>query len=857
MAHPLRRVLGALVAALAVLVSALTLLAPAAGAAPAGAGPRVDDLRTDGYVEVSGTVRRADRAPLVDAWVDVYRWNGSTFAATGTSAQVAADGTYSLQVTAVGTYALEAGDLAEDTDLVTSNGTPTLPTSATGAGTFAVTETSGPVVRPEMVLPRADTVGGTVLDAAGAGLSGVVVSFLVWDPTARAWDYAESTTSGQGGAYATRRDYFTAGESVTVELSARGHATTYLGGGTDLPASPTTGTSRVVPASGSLALGATRLAATTERPVSGVVSTASGPLAGAVVEAAIWRTEPDGTSYWDYLDDVETDASGRYTLYAPAGAVVTTAYVARGHQTLYLGGSTEEPGRPTATNSRTVPASGTLTLPGVTLSPLPSVSGRVVTGSGTPVVDATVTVLQWSQDADGWYVEDVDDVSTDADGRYTVYATPGTRITLQIASVHHNLAWVPGAPGSAPTDATALTMTSASIDVGTTTLTDAPVATGRFVDASGAPVVDGFVWVYVWLPDEKAWAVDWFASTDADGRFEAALERGQRYAFALETETGTLLYGGGTELPHAPKVANSVIAPKSGTVDLGTTGDGSTQITARSTPGAPTGTRRPGSELRAAPDPAWSVSGTTVTYQWLADTIAIPGANQSTFTPQPAHNGMNVSVRYTVNRTGYRSGSAVSPTVPVAYAAPTASVLPRIHGPRAYDETLTATPGTWNVSGLTFSYQWLRNGSPIPGATGTAYRVAATDANQNLSLRVTATRRGYDTGTATSVVSKVARLRSSTALALHATTVRATQNARVKVAVSAESKVGPTGRVQIKHGTRVLATVDLTAAHRGWLGSVTLPRLAAGTYTLTATYLPTSGNIESSTSSRVTLRVDR
>jgi hypothetical protein len=67
--------------------------------------------------------------------------------------------------------------------------------------------------------------------------------------------------------------------------------------------------------------------------------------------------------------------------------------------------------------------------------------------------------------------------------------------------------------------------------------------------------------------------------------------------------------------------------------------------------------------------------------------------------------------------------------------------------------TLTVKPGTWNVSGVTFSYQWLRDGKKISGATGSTYKTTSSDVGHRLSAVVTAKKTGYATGTTTSTLS--------------------------------------------------------------------------------------------------------
>lgn len=83
-------------------------------------------------------------------------------------------------------------------------------------------------------------------------------------------------------------------------------------------------------------------------------------------------------------------------------------------------------------------------------------------------------------------------------------------------------------------------------------------------------------------------------------------------------------------------------------------------------------------------------------------------------------------------------------------SAPVAKTDPSIAGTAVVGGVLTAKPGTWSVAGVTFSYQWLRNGAVIPGATQADYKVVSADAGKSLQVEVTATKSGLPSGIATS-----------------------------------------------------------------------------------------------------------
>lgn len=95
--------------------------------------------------------------------------------------------------------------------------------------------------------------------------------------------------------------------------------------------------------------------------------------------------------------------------------------------------------------------------------------------------------------------------------------------------------------------------------------------------------------------------------------------------------------------------------------------------------------------------------------------------------------------RFIVNK-----GESNYPTKFIHFAGKDAirGATPTISGTPAVGKTLTATIGTWNPKGVKLSYQWLRDGVVIKGATGTAYRLVTADAGHKLSISVTGTYKG-------------------------------------------------------------------------------------------------------------------
>jgi hypothetical protein len=86
--------------------------------------------------------------------------------------------------------------------------------------------------------------------------------------------------------------------------------------------------------------------------------------------------------------------------------------------------------------------------------------------------------------------------------------------------------------------------------------------------------------------------------------------------------------------------------------------------------------------------------------------------------------------------------------LPMVYIEPTA-------GQPYYDHPVVGVPlgaavGGWRPQPTGYGYTWLRDGTPIPGATTRTYVPVAADVGKHVSVRVQALRPGYQPGSATS-----------------------------------------------------------------------------------------------------------
>ena len=139
--------------------------------------------------------------------------------------------------------------------------------------------------------------------------------------------------------------------------------------------------------------------------------------------------------------------------------------------------------------------------------------------------------------------------------------------------------------------------------------------------------------------------------------------------------------------------------------------------------------------------------------------------------------------------------------------APVNTVLPTISGEPVVGKKLTATPGEWDLDGLTFAYQWRADGVDIPGATSDRYRVVAADQGKALTVVVTATSGDLPPGTATSEAVTV-KFAASVDLSLNRRVLFSWQTTTATVTVESAASTPPTGTVTIKvNGKTVTGTL--------------------------------------------------
>jgi hypothetical protein len=145
----------------------------------------------------------------------------------------------------------------------------------------------------------------------------------------------------------------------------------------------------------------------------------------------------------------------------------------------------------------------------------------------------------------------------------------------------------------------------------------------------------------------------------------------------------------------------------------------------------------------------WAPIPDALAYQWYADGTAIPAGTQPTFQLADAQLGKKITVTVTATKAGYTTKTVTSDPTTAVTAAPQSvgGVTPTITGSAAVSYTLTAVPGSWTPTGVTFAYQWRRDGVDIQGATGSSYSLVPADAGHHLAVAVTGSKSGYVSAT--------------------------------------------------------------------------------------------------------------
>ncbi|MEN8708275.1 MAG: Ig-like domain repeat protein [Nocardioides marinisabuli] len=349
-----------------------------------------------------------------------------------------------------------------------------------------------------------------------------------------------------------------------------------------------------------------------------------------------------------------------------------------------------------------------------------------------------------------------------------------------------------------------------------------PLEATQLPRLTGIPGVGSLLQVLdpVWSLPGVSTTYQWFAD---DAAIPGAT--GQTFVPGLE-QAGTTIYvqvtGVLAGLPLVSVLTNHLPIPAAPAEELGAT----SQPTVSGTP-------KVGKVLTVS-DPAWNTDGVAHGYQWLRDGAPVEGATLAAYQLTPADLGHAVSATVTGTKEGWTSATVDSNALTATLGdAIVATLQPRVTGTAALGQALTATPGTWGAGETpVVAYQWLRDGSPVSGATASSYAVTVADLGRDLALRVTATRTGYVPGSFTTAALPVARATTSTTAKAARKKIRQGRAAVLTITVDA-APASPDGKVAITEGGRTLKTFSIAKGSK----KVRIKKLATGKHTLRVGYL--------------------
>ncbi len=150
------------------------------------------------------------------------------------------------------------------------------------------------------------------------------------------------------------------------------------------------------------------------------------------------------------------------------------------------------------------------------------------------------------------------------------------------------------------------------------------------------------------------------------------------------------------------------------------------------------GTPAVGSQLNCVTGKWSGAPAPTFAYQWLRNGAEIASATSPSYIVASEDGATSISCKVTAKNSA-GSASATSNSIEVPGRRPRNTAAPTISGAAAVGATLTCTPGTWSGQPTpSYSYQWLLNGTAIPGEAGSTYVVATADPGLSVACEVTA-----------------------------------------------------------------------------------------------------------------------
>ncbi len=146
----------------------------------------------------------------------------------------------------------------------------------------------------------------------------------------------------------------------------------------------------------------------------------------------------------------------------------------------------------------------------------------------------------------------------------------------------------------------------------------------------------------------------------------------------------------------------------------------------------------------------------TMAYAWARNATPITTATSASYKTTAADYLAELTCKATATSIDALTAKSTSDSVTVLLGDPLVNVKqPKIIGTVVKGEVVSCGPGTWSPKAGSYRFQWLRNGQQVNGGTSQLLLIPRTFKGDQLSCQVTAKKKGFANGQATSISATV------------------------------------------------------------------------------------------------------
>ncbi|HSK34839.1 MAG TPA: carboxypeptidase regulatory-like domain-containing protein [Propionicimonas sp.] len=365
-----------------------------------------------------------------------------------------------------------------------------------------------------------------------------------------------------------------------------------------------------------------------------------------------------------------------------------------------------------------------------------TVSGRVTARDGSPIASAEVS---FSNDGTTAVY-----VRTDEQGRYAFARLYPGSWSVQVSGPYGSGYLDEWWPGGDAHEAKQLAIEPGTVVRDIDIALDLPsTISGRLLDPDGQPLAGFSVQAWYQLADTGVWNPTTSRKSSSTGDFTVSGLRARPYRLEISPPwSGDPMYRS-QWWPGTPdaSAAGVVEVPVEGSVPLG---DLTLQKLIRVRYARILGTPVVGGSLFATVLVAADVTPVR-SYTWYRDGVPIPGATEDGYVVSAADAGARLTAQVELSGPSLVPQTIrLNPTEPVTDGALSPTDSLRLEGtPGGVGSNLAVFGATWNPEPSAVHFQWRRDGTDLGGETSSSYTTAAADLGKRISVRVTATRPGY------------------------------------------------------------------------------------------------------------------